>query len=188
MVPLPRVWAQFVSLSENKADLAALLSENLVKRFPNVPAGCELILGGGFVCTEKTSSSSREKALALTCDQEEADTPIILHGLEATKRGYDHIMVFCRDTDVLLLLLHFFGGTDQIVWMIGGTAREQRCCPVHTIYRNLPQDVHKNILVFYTLTGSDTTSSFAGFWKKSCWKMLIQHPLLLDRIGRDGPF
>ena len=44
-------------------------------------------------------------------------------------------MVFCRDTDVLLLLLHFFGGTDHIVWMVGGTAREQRCHTVHTIYK-----------------------------------------------------
>ena len=69
-------------------------------------------------------------------------------------------MVFCRDTDVLLLLLHFFGGTDHIVWMIGGTARE-RCYPVHTIYKNLPQDVHKNILGVHALTA--TISSFAGF-------------------------
>ena len=188
LVPLPQVWAQFVLLSENKADLAAFLSEDLVKRFPNIPAGCELVLGGGFVCTEKASSSSREKVLALTCEHEEADTRIILHGLEAIQRGYDHIMIFCRDTDVLLVLLHFFGGTDHIVWMIGGTARERRCYPVHTIYKNLPQDVHKNILCFHALTGSDTTSSFAGFGKKSCWKMFIQHPLLLDGLGRDGPF
>ena len=143
LVPLPQVWTQFVSLSDNKADLAAFLSEDLVKRFPNVPAGCEFVLGGSFVCTEKASSSSREKVLALTCDHEEADTRIILPSLEATKRGYDHIMVFCRDTDELLLLLHFFGGSDPIVWMFGGTAREGRCYPVYTIYKNLPQDVHR---------------------------------------------
>ena len=154
----------------------------------NVPAGCKLILGGGFVCKEKTTSSSRKKVLALTCDHEEADIRIIRHGLEATKRGYDHIMAFCRDTDVLLLLLHFFGGTEHIVWMIGGTARERRCYPVHTIYKNLLQDVHKNNLGFHALTGSDTTSSFAGFGKKSCWKMFIQHPLLLDGVGPDDPF
>ena len=163
LVPLPQVWARFISLPENKADLAAFLSEYIVKRFPNVPAGCELVLGGGFVCTEKTSSSSREKVLALTRDYEEADIRVILHGLEATKRDYYHIMVFCRNTDVLLLLLHFFGGTDHLVWMIGSTARERRCYPVHAIYKNLPHDVHTNILGFKALTGSVTTSSFAGF-------------------------
>ena len=41
---------------------------------------------------KKTSSSSRE--IALTCDHKEADIRIILHGLEATKKDYDHIMVF----------------------------------------------------------------------------------------------
>ena len=41
LVPLPQVWAQFVSLSENNGDLAAFLAEDLVKRFLNVPAGCE---------------------------------------------------------------------------------------------------------------------------------------------------
>ena len=134
-----------------KADLASVLTEDLVKRFSNVPAGCELVLGGGFVCTEKASSSSREKVLALTCDHEEADTPIILHGLRATEEGYDHIMVCCRDTDVLLLLLHFFGGTDHIVWMIGGTARERRCYPVHMAFKNLTQDVHKIFWAFMRL-------------------------------------
>ena len=110
------------------------------KSFPNVPAGCELVLGGGFVCTEQTSSSSREKVIALTCDHEEADIRIILHSLEATKRGYDHIMVFCRDTDVLLLLLHFFDGADHM-WI----------------------------------------------WEEKLLEMFIQHPLLLDGVGRDGP-
>ena len=75
-------------------------------------------------------------------------------------------MVFYSDTDVLLLLVHFFGGSDHIVWMFGGIAREGRCYPVHTIYKNLPQDLHKNILGFHALTGSDTTSSFAEFGKK----------------------
>ena len=188
LVPLSQVWAHFMPISENKADLAAFLSEDHVKRFPNVPAGCEFVLGGGFVCTEKNSSSSREKVLALTCDHGEADIRIILHGLEATKKGDDHIMGFFRDTDVLLFLLHFFGGTDHIVWMIGGTARERRCYPVHTIYKIQAQDVHKNILGFHALTESDITSSFSGFVKKSCWKMFIQHPLLLDEVGRDGLF
>ena len=54
----------------------------------------------------------------------------------------------------------------------------------HRMYRPL----HKNILGFHALTGSDTTSSFAGFGKKSCWKMFFRHPLLLDGVGRDDPF
>ena len=42
--------------------------------------------------------------------------------------------------------------------------------------------------IFHALTGSNTTSSSARFGKKSCWKMFIQDPLLLDGVGRDSPF
>ena len=104
-----------------------------MKRFPNVPAGCKLVLEGGFVCTEKLHRPGEKKVLALTYDHEEADAPIILHRLVTTKRGYDHIMFFCIDTDVLLLLLNFFGRIDHFVWMIGGTARERWWYPVYTI-------------------------------------------------------
>ena len=71
-------------------------------------------------------------------------------------------------------------------WLVA--LHDIRCYPVHTIYTNLPHDVHKHILGFHALTGSDTTSSSARFGKKSCWKMFIRDPLLLDGVGRDGPF
>ena len=115
--------------------------------------GCEFVLGGGFVCTEKPSSSRREKVLALTCDHGEADTRIILHGLEATKRGYDNSMVFCRDTNVFLLLLPFFGGTDHIIWMIGATERERRCYSVSTIYKTCHRMYTKIFWDFMRLQG-----------------------------------
>ena len=64
LVALPQIWAQFVSVSKNKADLAAFLSEDLVKRFPNVPAGCELVLGRG---TEKAHKKLHHPAEKSSC-------------------------------------------------------------------------------------------------------------------------
>lgn len=68
--PLHQVWGQF---DENKADLASFLSDD----------GCELIAGGGFSTIEKSSSTRRGTQRNLSCVQEEADTRINLHGLEA---------------------------------------------------------------------------------------------------------
>ena len=131
LVPPPQLWAQFVSLSENKADPHFCQT---ILWWDFQMSGGELVLWRGFVFTEKAwISFSREMVLVLTCDHEEADIRIVLHGLEATKRGYDHIVVFCRDTDVLLILLCFFGGADHIVRIIGDTARERRCYPVHSL-------------------------------------------------------
>jgi len=183
-VPLPQVWAQFVSLGENKADLASFLSDDLMSRHAEVPDGCELIVGGGFASLEKASSARRGILNSLSCDHEEADTRIILHGLEAIKSGYERLIVHCRDTDVFLLLLYFF--QQSLVWMIGGTSRDRRCYPVHEVSQKLSQPVRDNLLGFHALTGSDTTSSFTGYGKKSCWKVFVEYPHLLHGIGRDG--
>ena len=40
---------------------------------------------------------------------EEADTSIVLHSLDVAKRNpFSDLVVYCCDTDVLLLLLHYF--------------------------------------------------------------------------------
>jgi hypothetical protein len=69
--------------------------------------------------------------------------------------------VLCRDTDVLLLLIHFFGKNEEIeTWMVGGNAKQKKCFPVNRITDKLSEGVIQNILGFHTFTGCDTTSSF----------------------------
>ena len=42
-------------------------------------------------------------------NQEEADTGIVLHAIDVTKRDpFTDLVVLCSDTDVLLILLHYF--------------------------------------------------------------------------------
>ena len=42
-------------------------------------------------------------------NHEEADTGIVLHALDVSKRGpFSELVVFSSDTDVLLILLHYF--------------------------------------------------------------------------------
>ena len=42
-------------------------------------------------------------------NHEEADTGIVLHALDVSKRdSFSESVVFCSDTDVLLILLHYF--------------------------------------------------------------------------------
>ena len=60
--------------------------------------------------------------------------------------------------------------------MIGGTAKQRKCYPVHTTAQRLSQQIVENLLGFHALTGSDTTSAFTSFGKKKCWKIFEQHP------------
>ena len=49
-VPLPNSWPNFISMSENKADLPRFLSEQLILKTPNhaLAVGKEIVVSGGF--------------------------------------------------------------------------------------------------------------------------------------------
>ena len=152
-----------------------------------LPSGCELVTGGGFENQRSAKSTSQGELVCLYSNHEEADTRLILHACDAVDKQFSRILVVCRDTDVLLLLLHFFGSKQDIeVWMESGTARQKKYYPVHEIAEKLPQEIVDNILGFHALTGCDSTSSMAGFGKKKCWIAFEQKPELLAGVGRDG--
>ena len=85
---------------------------------------------------------------------------------------------------MLLLLLYHLGHTEAEVWMVSGTSKQKKCYPVHTIASKLDDNLLANILGFHALTGCDTTSSFSGIGKKTCWKQYLEAPKLLQSIGR----
>ena len=94
------------------------------------------------------------------------------------------MVVVCRDTDVLLLLLYHLGEMDIEVWMSSGTARQRKNYPIHLIAKKLSPLVKANILGFHAVTGCDTTYFFSGYSKKSCCKLYVQFPELLNNVGR----
>ena len=89
----------------------------------------ELVTGGGFGEALKAQASTERNVSGLGCDHEEADTRLILHTLEAISRGYRKAIVICRDTDVLLLLVHFLGQKEAEVWMVSGGALQEKLLP-----------------------------------------------------------
>ena len=72
------------------------------------------------------------------------------------------------------------------VWMIAGTAKKRKSYPVHEAFQRLTQPVRDTLLSFHALTRCDTTSSFSGQGKKSCWKTFQKHPFLVSGVGHDG--
>ncbi len=185
-VPLPEVWDQYIALGQNKADLAEYLSTELIQRADTLTdGGCEVVAGGGFPNPDNARSNIRD-VKHLSVNHEEADTRMIVHAMDAVKLGYKRLLVMCRDTDVLLLLLYHLGALSVETWMISGTAKQRKCFPVHEIASHLDPAVIHNILGFHALTGCDTTSSFHGIGKMSCWKKYSECPELLEAVGRDG--
>ena len=76
-------------------------------------------------------------------------------------------LVICRDTDVMLLLVHFIPTQTAEVWMISGTAKKRKCYPIHALSDRLAKPLRDNLLGFHAFTGCDTTSAFSGHGKQS---------------------
>ena len=71
-----------------------------------LPQQCELVTGGGFSCGTHARSTRRSE-VKFQGNHEEVDTKLVLHSCEAVKQGYKRVLIICRDTGVMLLLVHF---------------------------------------------------------------------------------
>ena len=166
-------WDRFIVVEENKASLAHFLSTEMSQRYGTHP-GRELVVSGGFreILKVWSSDASRESLLELSSDHKEEDTRIVLHARDAAVRGYRQVIMLCRDTDVLVLLLAHRQDLCQEIWMFSGTSQTKRYIPVHKI--SLPEEKRKSLLAFHTITGCDTTSQFAGIGEQSALKIFRQ--------------
>jgi hypothetical protein len=183
-VPLPVNWKQFIDHPENKAELANFLSEQMIIKDKATLEDCEVVTSGGFIQQNTAESSHEADVSLLEASHEEADTHIIMHGIAAKKEGYKRLIVSCRDTDVLVLLVHFTNKLPQEIWFRTGTARQRRFVAVHDI--NFRQTIRQNLPAYHALSGCDTVSQLSGQGKKSAWKTFQKHAPLLDDLGH-GP-
>ena len=129
---------------------------------------CILVIEGGLGDHQSAKSSVRGDLPDLKANHEESETHLILHTCDAVTKNYNRVLVECKDTDVLLLLLHFLGDKDGIqVWIISSTKQLGKCYHDHLPAQQQPQVIKDNMLRFHSLCGCDSTSLFSGSGKKS---------------------
>ena len=108
----------------------------------------------------------RSSACAIRSTHEEADTRLVLH---CSHSDSSSVVVWCRDTDVLLMLMAHSTAMDKVVYMKAGTSQNQKFITANDILRawGLREETARRLLPFHALTGSDTTSFLAGHSKKT---------------------
>ena len=130
---------------------------------------------------EVKSSTGATDLGTLKSTHEEADTRLVLH---AVHNQFHTVVVFSRDTDVLLLLVsHFQIMQCQHLWMMSGTSKKRRYIPIDAVFNKLPSGFASSLLAFHALTGCDTTSYIANHTKRSSWKIFKEHHGLLKNLG-----
>ncbi|KAK3731808.1 hypothetical protein QZH41_007634 [Actinostola sp. cb2023] len=115
--------------------------------------------------------ATHRKMSHLQSDQEEADTKMLLHALDATTSGATTIRIHSPDTDVLVLVLRRYPDLCDDTSFVTGIGQKHRIIPLKPIYEELGQHRAAALPGFHSITGADNTGSFVGNGKLSCWKV-----------------
>jgi len=145
---LPSNWNDFLALSENKQDLSAFLSDELIKA---TPSGKTVVVAGCLGMDVNVSDPEVDVNI-LKSNHEEADTIVVLHSIHTEA---EHIVVSARDTDIAVFLAHFNKMECKTLWLKPGTSKKPKYIPIHEIRRTLTleQSVLDTIPAFHAITG-----------------------------------
>ena len=102
---------------------------------------------------------------------EEADTLMILHAIDIARiNPFRELCIFSPDTDVLLLLNHYYPQLPTVTMFYTGN----HIISVGAAYEVLGPQKCLALLGFHAFTGCDQTSKFHGKSKLTCWKVFMK--------------
>ena len=180
-VPLPVNWRQFIDLPENKQDLEHFLSMELIRQARSTQPNREVVTSGRFHDRTAAESSRGTDVNSLKSNHNEADTRILLHTKSVTDLGFERMIICSRDTDVLVLLVHFASDLSGELWFQMGTTKQRSFVAVYAV--DLDPALSHNLPAFHALSGCNTVSQFCGIGKTIAWKTFIKNCPLLDGLG-----
>ena len=164
--PISHKFSSVLKNDENKTELFSLAAKLLTS---GVDAANVTL-----VCTDQegvlTNSQQLDCSTLRPCTHEEADTRIILHVDDISKKGIKKISVIATDTDVVVIALYAYHclNVDEL-WIDFGRGQNQRYYPIHEYSNILGKEKCDALTFWYAFTGCDTVSQFAGRGKKTAW-------------------
>eukprot|EP00111_Clytia_hemisphaerica_P022210 TCONS_00065262-protein len=160
---------RFYSNSENKTQLIQLTFD-FIKANPKKCLDilkCDSIVMSGDQYCEKVTRDNVSNVESLVSDQEEADTKLILHTLDALNSdGNVCIRSSSGDTDVLVIAIGLLGGNSRVLVDTGnGDSRKK----VWLDSISLTSEQQNALIGFHAFTGNDYVSCFFRKSKQICW-------------------
>ena len=96
-------------------------------------------------------------------DHEEADTLLILYGIDVAKDDpFQELIVCSPDTDVFLLLISFYKSLCTHTLFRTGKASNNRDIDIGAAYEALGEEKASALIDFHSFTCCDVTSKFFG--------------------------
>ena len=154
-----------MSSATTKEEVTIYLSEKLIREFLHQDK--QFVVVYDNKC--ETNISNFDKNLRVH-SREEADTFIVLHGIDVAKRDlFQELYIDCCDTDVFLLLFYYFEKLCTRTVFNG----ENDYIDIGMLYEVLDKKKLRALPGFHVFTGCDQSGKFKGFSKETCWKTYI---------------
>ena len=170
---VPSDMNRFYSNAENKCQLIKLTFEFIKSNpemFLNILKCNNIIMSGDEYC-EKVTCDGVTIVERLVSNQEEADTKVILHTLEALKsNGNVCIRSPSGDTDILVIAISLLKGNSRVLVDTGNGNRRKKIWLDSITLTKRQQDA---LIGFHAFTGNDYVSAFFRKSKKMCWDKMI---------------
>jgi len=159
--------------------LANFISEYILQHASEqLPYGKSIILAGGFSDRKIVMGVGTDSVFtldSLQSTQDEADTRMLLHAVSLSSVN-QRIIVRCDDTNVLVLLIHYFnrGLLAKEVFMFTGHSGKERYIPIHDTATELGTSVCECLPAVHALSGYDSTCSLHGIGKRTAYSVLVK--------------
>ena len=138
------------------------------------------------ICTRITNFSV-ESVDALSSNQEEADTKLLLHAREFLENSTDALVLVrspSGDIDLNVLFVNMFQAESERMYIDFGTGKSRKIFKLSSIDMN--EELKSALLGFHAFTGNDYVSSIFGKSNKICWKAVTKSSIyarIFNRLG-----
>ena len=187
-------YRNFLKNADNKASLAAFISQWFLDKAPTLPYDQSITLAGGFTEAQKAviiDANGKRNLIELYSTHEEADSRMLLHAIDLAPY-HDRLIIKSDDTDVLVLLIYYQNKNKlpPLTYMHAGHTRQRtnrdRFIPVHSICCKLGENIANSLPAAHVLTGCDATSSFYKIGKKTAYGRLVQYAEAIPALATMG--
>ena len=172
-----------LTVAENKVQIISLIVSYIIdNKNLLVFNGKTLVITGNDPIPVELSEEYVKKRRDLETNQEEADTIIVQQSVYLAKSGLQNIHIVADDTDVFVLLIHFYIEqqlTSRIL-MIGSNISGKVVDIGETASKH--SNIAKYLLAAHALSGCDTVSCLYGIGKTTVLKVL-KSGVELERLG-----
>lgn len=181
--PLP---AQHTVLTNtaNKVQLIDMICEHHIERAREIPDNCNhrLIITGSSEVPKEIHQGMVIDRVDMRTSHEEADVIIPQQVMHAVTKGADSVTVICDDTDVFVLLAHYYVLKNlSCTLLMEGTSSQRTIIDIKATC-NTHANIIPQLLPAHALSGCDTVAQVNGIGKATVVKQL-KRGYKLDSIG-----